>query len=267
MSSYVVTGASRGIGLEFVTQLSVKSENKVFAIVRKKATATSLHKLLRNNITIFEADVTDANALKLAAAEVAKATNNKLDYLINNAGGSTSPGLTLDQFPNPECVEQDLLINFKNNAIRVVHITNVFLPLLKNGSAKKVLTFSSCLGDLEFALAAGTAAQASYCVAKAALNMVVAKYAAQFKAEGLVFLAMSPGIVDTAAYRTQESGLTSGALQEFKMLSETVPKAAPDWKGPIPVEESVKMQLDILDRWTVEDTGAYISHFGNKQWL
>ncbi|KAF8204506.1 hypothetical protein K438DRAFT_1820020 [Mycena galopus ATCC 62051] len=266
MSSYVVTGASRGIGLEFVKQLSVNSQNKVFAIVRNKAAAADLHGLSRNNVTILEADVTDAQALKLAAVEVSSATGNKLDYLINNAGSSTNPGLTLDSFPSPEAVEKDLLDNFKTNAISVVHTTNAFLPLLKNGSTKKVLSLSSGLGDLDFTLDGECAAQASYSIAKAALNMVVAKYAAQFKAEGFVFLAMSPGIVDTSGTRNM-SELPAGALEEFKMMVKSVAKVAPDFKGPITPEQSVKMQLEVLNRWPVEESGAFVSHSGNKQWM
>ncbi|KAF7347321.1 NAD(P)-binding protein [Mycena venus] len=230
-----------------------------------KATATRLEALSRNNVKILEADVTDAKALSLAAVEVAKATNNKLDYLINNAGSSTNPGLTLDQFPSPMAVEKDLIDNFKINTIGVVHSTNAFLPLLKNGSDKRVLILSSGLGDLDFTLAAETGAQASYSIAKAAVNMVVAKYAAQFKADGFVFLAISPGIVDVAATRGSEP--TAGELEEFKMLSKAVGKAAPDFKGPITPEESVKMQLELLNRWTVEETGAFVSHLGNKQWM
>ncbi|KAJ7361040.1 hypothetical protein DFH08DRAFT_767764 [Mycena albidolilacea] len=244
--------------LEFVKQLSADSENKVFAVVRNKANATNLHALSKNNVTILEADVTDPKALKLAAVEVSKATGNKLDYLINNAGSSTNPGFTLDQFPSAEAVENDLLDNFKTNTISVVHSTNAFLPLLKNGSTKKVLSMSSGLGDLDFTLAGEAVAQPSYSIAKAALNMVVAKYAAQFKSEGFVFLAMSPGIVDVSG--TNESG-------QFKMLTKAVAKAAPDFKGPITPEESVRRQLEVLNRWTVEDTGAFISHLGNKQWI
>ncbi|KAJ6541767.1 hypothetical protein B0H19DRAFT_1212872 [Mycena capillaripes] len=263
MSSYVVTGASRGIGLEFVRQLSANNKNTVFAIVRKKATATSLIDLSRSNVTILEADVTDAKALEageflLAAAEVAKPTGGKLDVLICNAAKINTPGFTLDQFPSVEALEDDLLDNFKSNTISVVHSINAFLPLLKKGSTKKVITIST--HDL-----GGFAGQGSYSIAKAALNMVVAKYAAQFKAEGFVFLALSPGVVDTTA--TALSPPSAGALEEMRMLSESIPKVAPHFKGPITPEESVRMQLEVINKWTVEDTGAFVSHFGNKQWL
>lgn len=46
-------------------------------------------------------------------------------------------------------------------------------------------------------------------------------------------------------------------------------KAAPDWKGPITPEESVKAVLSVIEKASVEngDAGTFVSHFGNKQWL
>ncbi|KAJ7361143.1 hypothetical protein DFH08DRAFT_366475 [Mycena albidolilacea] len=265
MSSYVITGASRGIGLEFVRQLSANSENKVFALVRNKATATKLKNLARNNITILEADVTDGKALQLAAAEVSKATDNKLDYLINNAGATTDPGLTLDQFPDPEAVEKDLVENFRTNAISVVHSTNAFLPLLKNGSAKKVLTVGSALGDSELTLKAEVTARAGYSIAKAALNLVVAKYAAQYKAQGFVFLSINPGSVDTSADAISEP--SAGTIAENTALFKAITTNLPNHKGRITPEESVRLQLEVFNRWTVEETGAFVSQHGSKKFV
>ncbi|KAJ7198046.1 hypothetical protein B0H12DRAFT_1206696 [Mycena haematopus] len=262
MSSYVVTGAARGIGFEFVTQLSADPKNTVFAIVRNKTTATQLAALSRNNITILEADVTDAQALKRAAQDVSKATDEKLDYLINNAGKTNHPGFTLDGFPSPDALEHDLLDNFKTNTIGVIHSTNAFLPLLKNGSAKKVISITSALGDLDVTLQGEAIGEASYAISKAAVNMVVAKYAAQYKPEGFTFLALCPGMVSTSMIPTGD-----GAAGEFKMLSAAAAKIAPDFKGPITPEESVKMQLDVIKRWTVDQSGAFVSHLGNKQWI
>ncbi|KAJ7837343.1 hypothetical protein B0H14DRAFT_2362409 [Mycena olivaceomarginata] len=262
MSSYVVTGAARGIGLEFVRQLSADSNNTVFALVRNKGTATELNDLSRNNITVLQADITDAKALKLAANEVSKATNDKLDYLINNAGKTNHPGLTIDQFPDPEVLEHDLLDLFRTNTIGAVHCTNAFLPLLKNGSIKKVICISSGLGDPDVTVATQAVGEPSYSISKAALNMVVAKYAAQYKADGFTFLALSPGMVKTSMLPT--------ALpddMESKMLLDAAARFAPDFKGPITPEESVKMQLEVINRWTMKESGAFVSHFGNKQWI
>ncbi|KAK7057761.1 NAD(P)-binding protein, partial [Favolaschia claudopus] len=241
MSSYVVTGAARGIGLEFVKQLSADSKNSVFALVRNKRGATKLHELARANVVVLEADVTDPKALQLAAAEVAKATNNKLDYLINNAGKTNHPGFTLDSFPSSEALEHDILDNFRTNTIGVVHSTNAFLPLLKNGSAKKVVCLNSLLGDIDFTVQAEAIGAASYSISKAALTMVVAKYAAQYKSEGFTFLCISPGVVATDMLAESP---------ETEMLAAAIAKYAPDYKGLISPEVSVKMQLEVIGRWT-----------------
>ncbi|KAF7337764.1 NAD(P)-binding protein [Mycena sanguinolenta] len=262
MPSYVVTGAAKGIGLEFVTQLSADSENAVFAIVRNKTTATQLEALSRNNITILEADVTDAKALQLAANEVSRATDGKLDYLINNAGKSNHPGLALDDFPNTEALEHDLIDVFKTNTIGAIHSTNAFLPLLKNGLAKKVVSITSVLGDPEVTVSTEAIGQVSYSISKAALNMVVAKYAAQYKAEGFTFLAIAPGFVQTSLMPAE-----SEAPGEIRFFERMLSRLSSDYKGLITPEESVKLQLDVIYSWPVEKSGAFVSQFGNKEWF
>ncbi|KAK7026196.1 NAD(P)-binding protein [Favolaschia claudopus] len=266
MPSYVVTGASRGIGLQFVKHLSADEQNQVFAVVRNKATANFLHELGRKNVTIVEADVTDAKALNAAAAEVAKLTNNKLDYLINNAGSASFLGLTIDQFPSSEELEKDLIDTFRNNTIAVIHSTNAFLPLLKNGSTKKVLTLSGASGHLGFTLHANAPGMVAYSIAKAALNMAVAKFAARYRADGFVFLSICPGMVDTSA--TQPAPPSAGAMEELKLLSKGLSNVMPSIPAPISPEESVKMQLDVFSDWPLERSGEMVSHFGNEtRWI
>ena len=84
------------------------------------------------------------------------------------------------------------------NVLGVIHVTNAFLPLLREGSVKKVVMISSGLGDLQLTLRLGFPFSAPYCISKAALNMVVAKYAMELQQKGIAFLAISPGVVDTA---------------------------------------------------------------------
>jgi NAD(P)-dependent dehydrogenase (short-subunit alcohol dehydrogenase family) len=79
-----------------------------------------------------------------------------------------------------------------------VHSTNAFLPLLRSGTIKKVLTLSTPLSETHVTLLGEIVGEPSYAISKAAVNMVVAKYAAQFKSEGFTFLTISPGMVNTS---------------------------------------------------------------------
>ncbi|KIK41664.1 hypothetical protein CY34DRAFT_761307 [Suillus luteus UH-Slu-Lm8-n1] len=263
MPSYVITGAARGIGFEFVNQLSAVSENIVFALVRSKATANKLTELGRPNVHIFEADITDNNALKSAAAKVSQITGNSLDYLINNAAlvKSERDALTLSSYPSEELLTKDLMDSFNVNVISVIHTINIFLPLLQNGKAKKVVTITSGSGDLDVTMATEFVISAPYSISKAAVNMVNAKYAAQYKSEGFVFLALSPGLVDTGTRPPAEE------LEHFMAMIEKFKKVYPNFKGPITPEESVQMQLKVINEITVNKTGAFISHKGDKEWL
>lgn len=50
-------------------------------------------------------------------------------------------------------------------------------------------------------------------------------------------------------------------------LRGSIRKTSPDSKGPLSPEESVRMQLEVIHRWRVEDTGAFVSQKGNKEWM
>jgi len=266
MPSYLITGAARGIGFEFVRQLSLKSENTVFALVRTRTNTQKLAQLSTKNVHILEADITDVNALKNAAVEVKKVTGGSLDYLFNNAAfvEEIRRNNNLDGYPEgqEDLLEKDLRDCFHVNVIGVVHTINSFLPLLRQGAAKKVVTLSSGMGDTEAVLKAGLPNQAPYAISKAALNMVVAKYAAEYKAEGFVFVAISPGLVDTTtkAPSPEEMKAYGEMLAYFRNID-------PNFEGPITPEKSVSSMLEVINRWTVKDTGAFVSHHGNKDWL
>ncbi|TVY50708.1 hypothetical protein LCER1_G006982 [Lachnellula cervina] len=66
MPSYLVTGASRGLGYEFIRQFSHDSANTVIGVVRDKtATEKKLREDRINNVILFEADIADLDALKV----------------------------------------------------------------------------------------------------------------------------------------------------------------------------------------------------------
>jgi NAD(P)-dependent dehydrogenase (short-subunit alcohol dehydrogenase family) len=160
----------------------------------------------------------------------------------------------------------------------VINTINIFLPLLKKGKSKKVITLSTGLADPDMTIKSDLVTSGPYAISKAAVNMVNAKYAAQYKPEGFVFLAISPGLVDTSTRPRMFSQwsfksvayiktATPNELERFAAMIGNFRKLYPDFTGPITPETSVQMQLEVINRATVDDSGAFISHKGNKEWL
>jgi len=268
MPSYLITGASRGIGLEFVKQLSQDKANTVFGLIRSLSTAKGLVALHEqsSNVHIVEADITDHVALQKAAATVAQTTGGSLDVLINNAAfvDSERSHLTLDGYEDQDLLSKDLRYNFDINVLGPIHTINAFLPLLKKSTSplKKVITISSGVGDLDVTLVAKHAVHAPYCISKAAVNLVNAKYAAQYGDAGFVFLALSPGLVDTST-----AAPTPIQLEAYKEMLASFRRVKPDFAGPLTPEESVRLQLKVIENLAEKDNGAFLSHNGNKEWL
>ncbi|KAJ7745806.1 hypothetical protein DFH07DRAFT_904922 [Mycena maculata] len=268
MPSYVVAGAARGLGFEFVNQLSSKSDNTVFALIRNRATASTLYEIQesRKNTVILEADITDSVAVEEVAKAVESATGGTLDYLIIVAALATNMNKSILAFDSNEELDEDLLEHFRTNVLGVVHTIKTFLPLLRGGAAKKVAVLSTGNADLDATLTIANPGRVGYGISKAAMNMAIAKLALALKPEGFVFVSISPGMVDSKAGRP----LVQGSPEDEAVFQKTAGRIKvflPDFKGPITPKQSVDMMLEVIHRWTVEETGQFVSHYGNKQWL
>ena len=93
MATYLITGSSRGLGLELVTQLAALPSaevGRIFATARSGPTAelTRLIEGSSGRVVYVKLDTSDQTSVKNAAAEVARnleAEGFGLDVLINNA--------------------------------------------------------------------------------------------------------------------------------------------------------------------------------------
>lgn len=201
MPSYLVTGASRGLGYEFIRQFSLDSSNQVFGLVRNKpATDKKIAEDGLKNITIIEADINDRKSLQAAKVQVEEVTGGSLDYLINNAAFlsriSAFNSLT-DFVDEPEVLDNELWGNFNTNVVGVINTINTFLPLIQKSQVKKVISITSGFADADLTTDFDLYESAPYSISKAALNMASAKYAARHGKDGILFLAISPGVVAT----------------------------------------------------------------------
>jgi len=137
--SYVITGASRGIGLELVKQLLASSEtSKVFALSRGSP-PSALQALLdkhSDRVVHITCAVDDDKSVQQAAKDVEAGLNGSgLDILINNAGVMGTV------FDGPESLPSaELSSVLETNVVGVHRMVVAFLPLLEKGSQKKVIS-------------------------------------------------------------------------------------------------------------------------------
>jgi NAD(P)-dependent dehydrogenase (short-subunit alcohol dehydrogenase family) len=90
--------------------------------------------------------------------------------------------------------------HFQTNVVGNIHFFNLFVPLVLKGKVKKVITISSGHADLELINNLEVENSALYAASKAAMNVIVAKFNAQYKKDGVLFVSMSPGVVDVGHF-------------------------------------------------------------------
>jgi len=178
-----VTGANRGIGLEFVRQLTTRGET-VLASCRHPEKANDLKSLLSEG-WIIPIDVTIQDSI-VQGAKVVRKKFNRIDLLINNAGVMGERG-------NPDIPDWDILMStFLTNAAGPVFVTKYLKTLLKKGS--KVVNISTLMGSIEDNSSGGYYA---YRMSKAALNMASKNLNHELGVMGVTVLTFHPGWVRT----------------------------------------------------------------------
>ncbi|HEX8820010.1 MAG TPA: SDR family NAD(P)-dependent oxidoreductase, partial [Archangium sp.] len=134
---YAITGASRGLGLEFVRQLLNRGDS-IDAGVRSPADARQLQGLSRDSrgrLRVHALDVSNPRSVAGFAAEVGQ--GEPLDVLINNAGvfGKNEYLGRLDF--------EDMASTFTTNALGPLRLTSALLPALRRGSARRIIHITS----------------------------------------------------------------------------------------------------------------------------
>jgi NAD(P)-dependent dehydrogenase (short-subunit alcohol dehydrogenase family) len=89
---------------------------------------------------------------------------------------------------------------FQTNVVGNIHLFHLFLPLVMKGKVKKVITISSGHADLDMINDLEIETNALYAASKAAMNVIVAKFNAQYKKDGVLFVSISPGVVEVGHF-------------------------------------------------------------------
>lgn len=177
----VITGANRGIGLEFAKQFAQKGY-QVIGTARNPERATELKSL---GVKVEKLDVTNQQSIDQFAQRL---NGIPIDILINNAGVLLGRNDKLKDLDFKE-VETTFLVN----SVGPLRVTQALLPNLMKGKEKKIVNISSQLGSIKN----NSGGMYAYRASKAALNQINRTLAIELGPEGFICLAIHPGWVQT----------------------------------------------------------------------
>ncbi|KAI0667316.1 NAD-P-binding protein [Trametes maxima] len=229
--AWLVTGSSRGIGLEIVRQLLASPSNLVVAACRSPENATALRDMrnaAKGTLHVIQLDVSDFDSIRASSKSLQPILGDTgLDYLISNAAiAPRDQSFTM--------VPEDLLHAVRTNVAGPALLSQIAQPFLEKGRKKTILHLSSTVGSISSA-GDNFRTNASYAISKAALNMLAVKQ--KFERPDLIVIALCPGWVKT------DMGGTGASLEP---------------------EESVAGILKVITSVTPADSGKYLRYNGEE---
>ena len=236
METLMVTGASRGIGLEIVRQALARGDRVVATTRRPSAEVDALAARHGARLVQLRLDVGSVESIIEAHADL-EGQVEAIDILINSAGAYShqsehwDPDATLFD----TVTQEELLEVFRINAAGPMLVAQHFLNLVRASSRGRIVNLTSLVGSVSSKTGGGDYA---YAASKAALNIMTRALAAELAPEGIVALAITPGWV-----RTRMGG------------------AAAD----LSPEESVRGLLATIGRLGSADAGTFIDYRGKPQ--
>lgn len=177
MATWLVTGANRGLGLEFVKQLKARGD-EVIGTSRSPDKATDLR---ATGARVLRLEVSDLKSIDAMAKELGL---TPIDVLVNNAALSDEDrrvsDLSMEVFRRV----------FDTNVFGTALVSKALLPNVRAGSRKVIANISSQLGSVA---SASSGFSYAYCASKSALNMVTAKMAKDVAGDGVTVMTLCPG--------------------------------------------------------------------------
>ncbi len=225
-NTVLVTGANRGLGLEFARQYGAAGW-RVFAACREPDDAKDLQRVAVESggrLRILQMDVTDSASVRAAAAEL---KGEAIDLLINNAGVGGPPGQRLGG------LDYDAWARVMDaNTLGPMRVSEAFVENVAQSRQKRIVTITSGMGSIEDNTSGGRYAYRS---SKAAVNMVIRSLAVDTASRGITCIVMNPGWVRT------DMGGEGGTLSP---------------------EESIKAMRSVIASLKPEDSGRFFNYNG-----
>ncbi|MXW72596.1 MAG: SDR family oxidoreductase [Gammaproteobacteria bacterium] len=233
-NTWLISGANRGIGLGYATQLLAMGE-KVIAGVRDPDNAESLTKLTRQYkplLSIGRLDMNDWDSIDSFAGNLEE---ERVDYLINNAGLYGGSWTEDSHRQSADSMDYELWEEIMRvNVIAQFRLTRALEGSLMRGDQPLVVMMSSDMGSI----GNNDMGQSyAYRTSKAALNMIARSLAVDLRERGIRVISMAPGWTQTALG---------------------------GWTATWSVEDSVAKQIKVITTLGPEDTGKFLNLHGES---
>jgi NAD(P)-dependent dehydrogenase (short-subunit alcohol dehydrogenase family) len=224
MPSILITGANRGLGLEFARQYAA-SDYRVFATARSLKDARELSALAKENpqLSLHELEVSDEDSVSALVKQLA---GQPLDVLLNNAGTMGPKQQTLGKLDY-----SGMLDTLETNAIAPLRLAEALLENVAKSERKLIAAVTSGMGSISDSSGGYYAYRAS----KAALNMSYHNLALDLRSRGIIAIVINPGWVAT------DMGGKS---------------------APLKPADSIRQMTHVFDTVTLADSGKFMNYKG-----
>src|SRR6266852_3670459 len=228
MTSILITGANRGLGLEFARQCAAAGW-RVFACCRNPDQANSLQALAadsKERVSLHRLDVKDFGQIESLARDL---RDEPIDILLNNAGIYGPRQARFGQIDYRVWAEV-----FAVNVMAPMKMAECFVEHVARSERKLIVGLSSLMGSI------GETNQGQhylYRSSKAALNMVVRTLALDLRDRGITAVVLHPGWVQTDMGGSQ---------------------------APLKAPESIRGMLKVINGLSLRESGKFFSYDGSE---
>lgn len=183
----LVTGASRGIGKQFIEELQTAGAARIYIGVRDIGAVTEIVATNPERIIPIQLDVTSEQSIQDAAMRCQDVT-----LLINNAGVLHNKGLIAA--PDISSARSEMEVNYFGTLL----MCRAFAPILKTNAGGAIINMLSILARINFP------PEGSYSASKAAALSLTQGVRAELAPQKTLVIAVMPGRVDTDMTRNEQ---------------------------------------------------------------